>query len=74
MSKTVKNISDQTLSIIGVGEVEAGKTVTVADDFNNPNFEVVKEGSAAKPKGADKSAEKSEAADEPQGTSSESNQ
>lgn len=41
MYKKVKNISDQLLSIPDVGVVEAGATITVPVDFNNPNFEVV---------------------------------
>ena len=36
--KKVKNISDQTLAIPGVGRVEPGKTIDVGDEFNNPNF------------------------------------
>lgn len=41
MTKIVKNISEQTLSIPNVGRVEAGKQIEVPDDFNNPNFENV---------------------------------
>lgn len=38
MTKIVKNISEQTLSIPNVGRVEAGKQIEVPDSFNNPNF------------------------------------
>jgi len=44
MSKIVKNISGETLSIPNIGTVEADKTVTVPDDFSNPNFEVARVG------------------------------
>ena len=43
MSKIVKNISGQDLVIPNVGVVKAGETKKVNDDFNNANFEVVKE-------------------------------
>ena len=46
--KTVKNISEQDLAIPEFGVIKAGKTATVPDEFNNPNFEVVKSGEAAK--------------------------
>lgn len=42
MRKTVKNISDEILSIPNVGKVSPGETIEVPEDFNNPNFEVVK--------------------------------
>ncbi len=48
--KTVKNISDQDLSIPQFGVIKAGETATVSDEFNNPNFEVVKSGESAKAK------------------------
>jgi len=41
MSKQVKNISGQTLSVVDIGFVESGETIKVPDDFNNANFEVV---------------------------------
>ena len=40
-TKVVKNITEQDLTIVDVGVVKAGETVTVQDDFNNPNFETV---------------------------------
>lgn len=42
--KTVKNVSDQDLAIPDFGIIKAGETADVADEFNNPNFEVVKSG------------------------------
>lgn len=48
MSKIVKNISDNELALVGIGVVKAGETVTVPDNFNNPNFEVVKNGESKK--------------------------
>lgn len=45
MPKQAKNISGQTLSVIGVGVVKADEVVEVPDDFNNPNFEIVSNGS-----------------------------
>lgn len=47
MSKTVKNITESELSLPNIGVVAAGETVTVPDDFHNPNFEVVKSGKDA---------------------------
>lgn len=41
-TKTVKNVSGQDLTIIGVGVVKAGETVAVPSDFHNANFEDVK--------------------------------
>ena len=41
--KKVKNISSQELSIPEIGIVKAGETITVPEDFNNANFEVVEE-------------------------------
>ena len=58
MSKIVKNISGQSLAIPHIGVVEADDTVTVPDNFNNPNFEVAKEGKPAKEKKADTAATK----------------
>lgn len=48
--KTVKNISDQDLSIPEFGIIKAGENASVPDEFNNPNFEVVKSGEPAKAK------------------------
>lgn len=42
MSKKVKNISGKSLAIPNIGVVKADHTVTVPDDFHNPNFEVAK--------------------------------
>jgi hypothetical protein len=36
-----KNITDQTLTVIGVGIVEPGETVEAPDDFHNVNFQRV---------------------------------
>lgn len=55
MSKKVKNVSGQDLALINIGVVKAGETVTVPDDFNNPNFEVAGSGKTAE------AAEKSDA-------------
>ena len=40
--KTFKNISNEDLSIIGVGIVNAGETVELPDTFHNANFAIVK--------------------------------
>lgn len=40
-TKLVKNISEGTLALAGIGEVAAGATIEVPVDFNNANFEVV---------------------------------
>lgn len=40
-SFSYKNISKRPQTVIGVGIVEAGATVTTAKEFNNPNFEQV---------------------------------
>jgi hypothetical protein len=34
-----KNITDETLTVIGVGIVEAGETVELPEDFHNSNFQ-----------------------------------
>lgn len=39
--KEVKNISDQDLSLEGIGMVKKGETVKVPDGFSNANFEEV---------------------------------
>lgn len=39
--KKVKNISEQELTILGVGKVLPGQEVEVNDEFNNANFENV---------------------------------
>lgn len=43
-----KNISDQLLTVTGVGPVNPGEVVELADDFNNANFEKVAEEKASK--------------------------
>lgn len=48
MSKVVKNISGKTLAIPDIGTVEAGETITVPDDFRNPNFAEAKSGKPEK--------------------------
>lgn len=48
MSYKYKNTSDQDLSITGVGFVEAGKTIEVAEVVNNPNLELVSETTKSK--------------------------
>ncbi len=40
--KTVKNISGQELIIPNIGIVKADEIITVDENFNNANFEVVK--------------------------------
>jgi len=41
MTAKFKNITDQTLTVIGVGIVEPGETVEAPEDFNNANFQRV---------------------------------
>lgn len=36
--RIVKNISGQTLFVVGYGKVDANATVEVESDFNNANF------------------------------------
>ncbi len=42
MSYTYKNETDQELTIIGVGVVEAKGTITSDIEINNPNLKLVK--------------------------------
>ncbi|MFA5168816.1 MAG: hypothetical protein WC530_09845 [Candidatus Omnitrophota bacterium] len=45
-----KNISDQDLTVIGVGIVKAGADVEVAEPINNQNFALVKQPAKPEPK------------------------
>ncbi len=38
---TYRNKTEVTQDLIGVGVVEAGKTITVTEPIRNPNFELV---------------------------------
>lgn len=50
--KQYTNISDQTLIVEGIGPVEPGQTVELAEGFNNANFqEVAAEAPKKKTKG-----------------------
>lgn len=40
-TKLVKNVSDQTLIVMGIGSVKPLAEVVVPEDFNNGNFEEV---------------------------------
>lgn len=40
---TYRNITEQTLTVIGVGVVKGGDTITVKEPFSNPNFELVED-------------------------------
>ena len=42
MSKVVKNLTDQDLTLPNIGIAKAGETIKVPDDFHNGNFEEVK--------------------------------
>ena len=42
MSYTYKNETDQDLTVIGVGVVEANGTITSDNEINNPNLKLVK--------------------------------
>ena len=48
--KTVKNLTDQELSLPNIGVVKAGETIEVPDDFHNGNFEDVKTEKPVAPK------------------------
>lgn len=41
MSMKVKNITKQTLNVVGFGVVKPDGIIDVPDDFNNANFEKV---------------------------------
>lgn len=41
MTAKFKNITEQTLNVIGIGIVEPGETVEAPDDFHNANFQRV---------------------------------
>ena len=47
-TKIVKNISDQELTVPGIGVVEAGASVEVPTDFHNVNFTEVKQPKATR--------------------------
>lgn len=40
-TKIVKNISEQDLTVVGVGIVKAGESVSVPLDFHNANFQEI---------------------------------
>lgn len=44
MSYTYKNRTDEDLTVIGVGVVKAGATITTDREVNNPNLELVNDG------------------------------
>lgn len=43
MKRKYKNVSEQPQTLIGVGVVKPGDSVTVEGDITNPNFEIVTE-------------------------------
>ena len=45
-----KNTTEDTLVVIGVGEVEAGKTITSSEPIENPNLEPVEADTKTKDK------------------------
>lgn len=47
-TKTVRNVSGETLTVPDIGVVEAGATIAVPADFHNANFETVLEKEAPK--------------------------
>lgn len=49
MAYTYINKTDQELTVIGVGIVEAGGKITTDIEVNNPNLELIEEGADKQP-------------------------
>jgi len=60
--KKVRNVSNRSIAIPGVGVAEAGKTISVPDDFRNSNFVAASERVESEGNGESKSQSRRKAA------------